>query len=103
MGVDMGVEWTMAMELARVRRLHPGRSVVVESLVYEAPYFRGQGGRVVRLERPGHVGPAGVASDAAQAAVAADVTIRATDLDTLRRQARRMVEQMVGGKGNCGK
>lgn len=91
MGADMGVEWTLAMEIGRLRRLSPRTPIVVESLVYEAPWFKAQGGFVVRVERPGHDGPAGVESDAVQAAVAADATISATTLPELRGQVRRLM------------
>lgn len=95
MGVDMGVDWTLAMEVNRLRRLSPRTPIVVESLVYEAPWFKAQGGFVVRVERPGHEGPAGVESDAVQAAVAADATISATTLPELRSLARRLVGRYV--------
>lgn len=102
MGVQMGLQWTLAMEIAVTRRRSPRAPIVVESVVYEAGWFRAQGGLVVRLERPWHVGPVGVASDAAQAAIAADVTISASTLDELRAAARDLVrgpsvQQMVGG------
>ncbi|MFU0504092.1 nucleoside/nucleotide kinase family protein [Pseudaminobacter sp. NGMCC 1.201702] len=96
MGADMGVEWTLAMEIGRLRRSSPRTPIVVESLVYEAPWFKAQGGFVVRVERPGHDGPAGVESDAVQAAVAADATISATTLPELRANARRLVARYVG-------
>lgn len=95
MGADMGVEWTLAMEIGRLRRSSPRTPIVVESLVYEAPWFKAQGGFVVRVERPGHEGPAGVESDAVQAAVAADATISATTLPELRAKARRLVARYV--------
>lgn len=98
MGVQMGVEWTLAMEIAAARRRSPHAPIVVESVVYEAGWFRAQGGLVVRLERPGHVGPVGVESDAVQARVAADRTIGATTVDDLLAQARRVVQQIVGGR-----
>lgn len=102
MGVQMGLPWTLGMEVAAARRQAPRAPIVVESVVYEAPWFKEQGGLVVRLERPGHEGPAGVESDAVQAAVAADVTIAAVSVDDLLRQARELVrgptvQQMMGG------
>lgn len=96
-GVTLGVEWTLGMEVQKARRRNPGRKIVVESLVYEAPWFRAQGGLVVRLERPGHVGPVGVESDAVQALVAADVTIAAGSVEELESRARTMVQQIFGG------
>jgi len=97
MGVDMGVEWTLGAEITAARTRKPGRLIVVESLVYEADWFRSQGGLVVRLERPGHVGPIGVESDAVQALVKADVTISATSVAELERETRMMVQQVFGG------
>lgn len=96
MGQAMGVAWTLGIEIANMRRLAPGRPIVVESLVYEAPWFKAQGGVVWRLERPGHVGPAGVESDNVQALIEADVTIAARSLDSLRMLVREeMAERMV--------
>jgi hypothetical protein len=97
MGATMGVDWTLGMEIALTRKRNPRAPIVVESVVYESGWFQAQGGRVVRLERPGHEGPAGVESDAVQAAVAADVTISASTVGELEREARRMVQQMMGG------
>lgn len=102
MGVQMGLPWTLGMEVAAARRQAPRAPIVVESVVYEAPWFKAQGGLVVRLVRPGHEGPAGIESDAVQAAVAADVAISATSVDDLLRQARELVrgptvQQMMGG------
>ncbi|MBZ9943409.1 hypothetical protein LB533_20190 [Mesorhizobium sp. BR1-1-13] len=97
MGATMGVAWTLGLEIAIVRKRNPRAAIVVESLVYEAGWFKAQGGRVVRLERPEHNGPAGVESDAVQALVAADATISARTVEDLERQARTMVQQMVGG------
>lgn len=98
MGIDMGVNWTLGMEIDRIRRNFPRAPIVVESLVYEAPWFKAQGGIVWRLERPGHEGPAGIESDAAQADIVADVTISATSVDDLLAQANRAVQQVVGGE-----
>jgi hypothetical protein len=95
MGATLGVEWTLGMEVRRARKA--GKPIVVESLVYESDWFKAQGGLVVRLERPGHEGPAGVESDAVQAAVASDVCISAGTVEELEREARKMVQQMVGG------
>ena len=77
MGATMGVEWTLAMEIARVRRESPRSPIVVESLVYEAPWFQAAGGYVLRLERPEHDGPEGIASDSVQAGIVADAIISA--------------------------
>jgi hypothetical protein len=97
MGAVMGVEWTLGLEIARARARNPRAPIVVESLVYEAPWFKSQGGTVWRLERPGHEGPAGVESDAVQALIAADVCLSANSVDELLDKARGALEQVVGG------
>lgn len=71
-GDDLGTEWTLALELRAAIAMHPHAPIVVESVVYESPWFREQGGKVVRLVRPGFDGPVGVKSDAVQAELAAD-------------------------------
>jgi len=101
MGVDMGIEWTLAMEIRRAARNHPRAPIVVESVVYEAGWFKARGGVVLRLLRPDHEGPVGVSSDKAQATVDADFTIAACDVDELLDKARYVVElvmqQKIGG------
>lgn len=96
-GETLGVEWTLGIEIAAARRRNPRAPIVVESIVYEAPWFRAQGGRVVRLERPGHDGPSGIETDAVVATLAADDVISATSVPELQSKARRMVQAMVGG------
>ena len=96
-GSVLGLEWTLGLEIDIARREHPGRRLVVESLVYEADWFRAKGGMVVRLERPDHDGPAGVESDRAQAGVRADACISARGVDDLEREARKLVQQVYGG------
>lgn len=98
MGVDMGVEWTLAMEIGRLRRISPRAPIVVESLVYEAPWFVRQGGFVLRLERPDHEGPAGVKSDSVQAGIAADYLIRASSVDQLESETIKMVDGLMGSE-----
>jgi len=98
MGVDMGPDWTLGAEIARAWRREPSRPLVVESVVYEAPVIRAVGGLVVRIERPGHGGPVGVCTDAAQAALDVDATIvNDGDLGKLRRDIDRIAQQMLGG------
>ena len=75
MGVDMGSDWTLGAEIGRTWGIYPGRPLIVESVVYEAPVIRAVGGIIVRIERPGSTGPAGVCTDAAQAALDVDETI----------------------------
>lgn len=96
MGATMGVEWTLGLEIAAARKRAPRAPIVVESLVYEAPWFRRQGGVIWRLERPGHDGPAGVESDSVQASIVADVTIVAHDLEQLRRLVVQEVSEIKG-------
>jgi hypothetical protein len=98
MGVQMGVDWTLAMEIAAARRRWPKAPIVVESVVYEAAWFKAAGGRIWRLERPGHEGPAGIESDAAQAGILPDLTLSATAVDDLLSQVGRVTDQMVGGR-----
>lgn len=97
MGRQLGVEWTLGLEIDLVRRRSPRAPIVVESLVYEAAWFKAQGGVVVRLERPGHEGPAGIESDAVQAAIVADYSIAARSVEVLKDEARAMVQQIMGG------
>src|SRR5690606_13609684 len=98
MGVTMGVEWTLAMEIARIRRETPNAPIVVESLVYEAPWFKAQGGYVLRLERPNFEGPAGVESDSVQALVEADHTISAASVGELEMEAAWLVDKLMSGE-----
>jgi len=96
MGVDMGVEWTLAMEINRLRRESPKSPIVVESLVYEAPWFQAAGGYVLRLERPDHDGPEGIASDSVQATIKADAVISARSVEELEDKALRLIDSLVG-------
>ncbi len=63
------------------RRAPPGRiadpaaRLIVESVVYEADEVRAAGGVIIRIVRPGHVGPAGMMTDAAEADIEADLEI----------------------------
>ncbi|WP_221102201.1 hypothetical protein [Rhizobium binae] len=96
MGDDLGVEWTLAMEIARIRRVTPNAPIVVESLVYEAPWFKAQGGFVLRLVRPDFEGPAGIASDSVQASIGADYMISASSVEELEAEAVKMIASLVG-------
>lgn len=95
MGDTMGVDWTLAMEIARIRRQTPNAPIVVESLVYEAPWFKSQGGFVLRLERPDFDGPAGIASDSVQAGIDADETIAARSVEELERKAEWLADKLL--------
>ncbi|AZO29447.1 hypothetical protein [Mesorhizobium sp. M1B.F.Ca.ET.045.04.1.1] len=72
MGTTLGVEWTLGTEVDRHKRADPTARLIAESLVYEADWFRSAGGIIIRVERPGHVGPVGCESDAFQAGIAED-------------------------------
>lgn len=99
MGVDMGADWTLGAELARLARGQPGRPVVVESVVYEAPVIRAAGGAIVRIVRPHHAGPKGLETDAAQAALEVDETIvNDGDVDKLCRAVARVAQGIIGGR-----
>ncbi|WP_149759984.1 hypothetical protein [Neomesorhizobium albiziae] len=99
MGVSMGADWTLGKEFDLAWRKHSGRPLVVESVVYEAPAIRAVGGMLVRIVRPGHSGPTGIRSDAAQAEIDVDATIvNDGNLDKLRCQIDRIAHMMVGGR-----
>ncbi|MCG7507032.1 hypothetical protein [Mesorhizobium retamae] len=91
----LGTEWTLALAIKCARRRAPHAPIVVESLVYEAPWFKQQGGIVWRLERPGHEGPAGVESDKVQALIVADEVIAAVTKEELLSRARESARRMV--------
>lgn len=99
MGVDMGSDWTLGAELARTWRANPGRPVVVESIVYEAPAIRAAGGVIIRIVRPGHDGPAGIRTDSAQAALDVDATIvNDGDLSKLCASIGHIAQAVLGGR-----
>jgi hypothetical protein len=75
MGVTMGSAWTLGKEMERVWRVAPLQPLVVESVVYEPAAIRAVGGKIVRIVRPDHDGPAGVESDSVQAAIEVDAEI----------------------------
>lgn len=95
MGVDMGIDWTLGMEIERALATSPGAPIVIESVVYEADWFKAQGGYVIRLERPDFVGPFGMESDAAQASIVADETISATTVEELQRKVRWTAQELL--------
>lgn len=85
MGAQLGAEWTLGVELDRVQREYSGKSIVVESVVYEADLIRAKGGLVYRVVRDGAAGPAGIETDKAQATIEVDGTIdNSGTLDKLR-------------------
>jgi hypothetical protein len=94
MGTVMGVEWTLGLEVESARRA--GAPIVVESLVYEADWFRRQGGIIVRVERPGHRGPEGCESDREQARILEDFRLdNQGSLDDLLRTASALVRSLI--------
>jgi len=97
MGEEMGVAWTLGLEIILARERNPRAPIVVESVVYEADCFKRLGGTIWRLERPGHRGPVGQESDAEQARIVEDAIISAATVDDLRRQARNLYQQIGGG------
>jgi hypothetical protein len=97
MGEDMGVDWTIGMEVARARL--SGRPIVVESLVYEADWFREQGGIIIRVERPGHKGAIGCESDTVQAAIEADgVLVNDGEISALQQRMDKIVGSITRGR-----
>jgi hypothetical protein len=74
MGTTLGAEWTLGAELDVALRQVPWKPIVVESVVYEAPLLKARGGKLYRVERD-VAGPAGLETDAAQAALEVDGTI----------------------------
>lgn len=72
MGTTLGPDWTLGAEISRHRRADPSSKLIAESLVYESDLFRSAGGIIVRVERPGHVGPVGCESDSFQAGIVED-------------------------------
>lgn len=95
MGLDMGIDWTLAMEINRSQRLNPNASIVVESLVYEADWFKSQGGIILRLDRPEFAGPV-VDSDIFQATIQEDYKITARTADELEVKVRQFAREIVG-------
>lgn len=95
---DLGPEWTLGLALKVARRNHPRAPIVVESVVYEAPWFRQQGGVLIRLVRPGFDTLEGVETDRAQAGIVADHTIYADNLADLYSSVRQLMQQIVGGR-----
>lgn len=75
MGTEMGPEWTLGCELRRAKRLYPGKHLVAESIVYEDKELRAAGGYIIRIERPGHIGPVGMKTDEYESQIVVDATI----------------------------
>lgn len=99
MGVGMGVAWTLQAEVERARRiLGEGVNLAVDSMVYESPYWRSLGGKIVRLERPDFEGQPVVKSDADQAAIQADVTLFADTPEGVRKNIENFLHSLLTNK-----
>ncbi|MGY6634671.1 MAG: hypothetical protein ACXIU8_13150 [Alkalilacustris sp.] len=72
MATTLGVDWTLGLELSRMKRMHPGQDIVIESVVYEVEALRAAGGICVRIVRPGS-GLEGVETDRAGDMIDPDV------------------------------
>lgn len=73
MGVTMGPQWTLSVELRHLRRTYPdAQGFVVESLVYEADTFQSDGGIIIRMIRDAGVKPIGEFTDDAQVKIKHD-------------------------------
>ncbi len=94
---DLGPDWTLGLAIKTVRRQFPRAPIVVESVVYEADYFRSLGGIIVKLERPGFASPVAEETDAAVAGITPDHHISATTIKALTVGVRTLVQQIVGG------
>lgn len=98
MGTTMGAEWTMGAELDALVG-YGNRSIVVESVVYEAEALRKRGGVVVRIVRPGIDGPKGEETDRAEALITPDYTVY--NSGSLR-DIRFSVDQLLERIAECG-
>lgn len=85
MGVEMGPDWTISMELKRILRAVPDARLVVESVVYEVDALRDLGGAVAMVTRAGST-TAGLNTDAVVAGIDPDFVIAndGNDLSRLR-------------------
>lgn len=94
---ELGIDWTMGVELNKTRRQNKDKPIIVESVVYEADYFRERGGKIIRITRPGNHGPTGEKTDEAQAKIEADAEIFNTNsLDDLFRAVSETIEWLKG-------
>ncbi len=94
---DLGPEWTLGLAIKAARRESPRAPIVVESVVYEADYFRSLGGIIVKLERPGFASPVAAETDEAVAGVIPHHRLSATTERALISGVRTLVQQIVGG------
>ena len=53
MGETLGSDWTAGAELRLASERHPGRNLLIQSVVYEVDAIRAQGGTIIRIDRPG--------------------------------------------------
>lgn len=95
MGEQLGCSWTLGTELDRIARQDNGRNIVIESVVYEAMSLAARGGKIIRVIRPGHVGPVGIETDFAQASIVADAEIvNDGTKDDLRRKVKAAIDSL---------
>lgn len=95
---DLGPEWTLGLAIKAARRNFPRAPIVVESVVYEADYFRSLGGIIVKLDRPGFVSPKAEETDKAVARIVPNHHLSATTIEALTVGVRTLVQQIVGGR-----
>lgn len=72
MGVEMGSDWTLGLELSKVIEENPDALIVVESIVYEAETLRDLGGTIIMVERDS-ANISGVETDKATALLQPDI------------------------------
>jgi hypothetical protein len=94
---DLGAAWTLGLAIRAARRESARAPIVVESVVYEADFFRSLGGIVVKLERPGFESPVAAETDEAVAKIIPDHRISATTTESLTASVRTLVQQIAGG------
>jgi len=84
LGVDQGPDYTMGIEIRRALAFNPEAKLLVESVVYEADYFRNLGGKIVSIHRPSVAGfIEGKHTDFAVAAIRSDYSLDNSSNDEL--------------------
>lgn len=100
MGIEMGPEFTIGMELRRHLGKDPGeqKRLVVESIVYEAPELRALGGKIIEVQREieGVERPAGMETDKFVSAVGTDHVFDncSADLATMRAEFDALLQEI---------
>lgn len=75
MGVQMGADWTLGLELKKMQHYYPEDDLICESIVYEEKQLRDAGGYIVRITRPGVEAGLGHKTDEYESQIVADMTI----------------------------